>query len=571
MATVINLKLPENQTPVPVTRRLRDDLPAHVKGDIQWINNNTRSQRHSPQTGYYLAPDRSPSHNPEPVELINNEWYGLTYVTRELQYYTRRNLRISPINVVGAGYWHITDPQHPQYQAPPSRVASRSEYRSTPGTFDSSPESDHESTVSAHTAEDTSNHQPIYVDPPTPPNAPDINPSLDTITTGLERTASLQGSLPLDPPTMSVNTTTTVPTGNPSNGSMTGIAPAIFDGKRTNVENFLNQFRRYKLMNEGNKVMNEPFLRILTALSYIRGPLVEDWVNAQDEWLEKRVDPTVRGHLARGDEALWMEFIGNFKTAWKDTSKVQTAYDKLMKLTMEGWDVDSYNVTFNRLASAAGWEHDGQGTIARYRSGLRNVVHRKILDRENWPVDMDGWQEAARKEVKRAREIENQGLNNFRRNQQSRDSGNFLSNQRANNNARPNNNNNIVPMEVDGTTIPFQKLTDEERIQYRKEGRCFRCRQQGHMASRCPKNANRNNSNQVNTTARESTTPTTTTATTTPTTPTMTTTTPSPPGPGPKLTRAQQIRAIEEEMDEDGRGAYLDARDMGEDFCNAGL
>ena len=104
--------------------------------------------------------------------------------------------------------------------------------------------------------------------------------------------------------------------------------------------------------------MNEPFLRILTALSYIRGPLVEDWVNTQDKWLEKRINPTTHRHLARRDEALWLEFIDTFKTAWKDTSKAQMAYDKLMKLTMEAWDVDSYNVTFNRLASAAGWEHD---------------------------------------------------------------------------------------------------------------------------------------------------------------------------------------------------------------------
>ena len=83
-------------------------------------------------------------------------------------------------------------------------------------------------------------------------------------------------------------------------------------------------------------------------------------------------------------------------------SKAQTAYDKLMKLTMEGWDIDSYNITFNWLASAAGWEHNGQGTIARYWSSLRNVVHCKILGCENWPVNMDGWQEVARKEVKRA-------------------------------------------------------------------------------------------------------------------------------------------------------------------------
>ena len=119
-------------------------------------------------------------------------------------------------------------------------------------------------------------------------------------------------------------------------------------------------------MNEGNKVMNKPFLRILMALLYIWGPLVKDWVNAQDEWLEKRVNPTVHGHLAQSDEALWLEFVDNFKTAWKDTSKAQTAYDKLMKLTMEAWDIDSYNVTFNHLALAAGWEHNGQGTIVGY-------------------------------------------------------------------------------------------------------------------------------------------------------------------------------------------------------------
>ena len=135
-------------------------------------------------------------------------------------------------------------------------------------------------------------------------------------------------------------------------------------------------------------------------------------------------------------------------------------------------------------------------------------------------------------------------------------------------------------MEVDGTTIPFQKLTDEERVQYRKEGWCFRCHQQGHMASRCPKNANRpNNSNaRETTTTNNSTTTTDTSTTNAPTsnvpivaTTTTTATLTPPPITTPKLTRAQRIRAIEEEMDEEERGAYLDAWDMGEDFCVAGL
>ncbi len=41
-------------------------------------------------------------------------------------------------------------------------------------------------------------------------------------------------------------------------------------------------------------------------------------------------------------------------------------------------------------------------------------------------------------------------------------------------------------MDVDATTsFPFKKLSDEERKQYMKEGRCFWCHQQGHMAKGC--------------------------------------------------------------------------------------
>lgn len=89
-------------------------------------------------------------------------------------------------------------------------------------------------------------------------------------------------------------------------------------------------------------------------------------MNAQDEWLEKHVNTTKTGHLAHLDEALWDEFVANFKTAWKDTAKTQNAYDQLMKLMMDSWNIDTYNITFNQLAAAAGWESDAQGTIAHY-------------------------------------------------------------------------------------------------------------------------------------------------------------------------------------------------------------
>ena len=111
-----------------------------------------------------------------------------------------------------------------------------------------------------------------------------------------------------------------------------------------------------------------------------------------------------------------------------------------------------------------------------------------------------------------------------------------------------NPNPNIVPMDVDATsTTNFKKLTPEECTQLAKEGRCFRCCLQGHVVRNCPKNTNN-----TQTKVRETTTD----------KPTNTTTT-------PKLTKAQQIHALEESMAEEERAEYLDARDMGQDFWSA--
>jgi hypothetical protein len=75
------------------------------------------------------------------------------------------------------------------------------------------------------------------------------------------------------------------------------------------------------------------------------------------------------------------------------------------------------------------------------------------------------------------------------------------------------------------------------------------------MARNCPKN------NRQNTTIRTNTT----------STPPPSSTTTTPTNQETKLTIAQQIHALENKMSEEERGAYLDARDMGEDFCSAEL
>jgi hypothetical protein len=311
---VLTVSIPDNDTFVPVPRRTKDDLPAHVKGAAEFHTQGGLN------VGYYI-PAQGLAVSPEPVEFLNNSWYGLVINSRHTEYCTRSGLQISPENIFGLGYWHITDPQHPNYQTPiavdtPSRSASRNMFRA-PQTSDSSSGT---STISAHTAHDIeTTHEP---------NSPAVtqpHPTIASVTALFRPTDP-----PIDPDTtMSVNATTTTP--NPPNGGMKGTAPAIFTGDRSRSDAFWNEFHHYRLLNRNNESVKVPFFRVLTALSYIKGPLVEDWVNARDEELERRVDPTHLTSVGEDDKVLWEEFEAHFKSAWKDTAKTQNTYDQLIR------------------------------------------------------------------------------------------------------------------------------------------------------------------------------------------------------------------------------------------------
>ena len=214
--------------------------------------------------------------------------------------------------------------------------------------------------------------------------------------------------------------------------------------------------------------------------------------------------------------------------------------------------MDTYIATFDRLTLAAGWDSNSEGTIAKFREGLSKGVHSKALDRDHIPRTIEEWKAAARTEVAWAKEKYNAGLTGNQRRYAPKNGG--YQNTQTQPRAQPNQSNSgVVPMEVDSATGTnnFKKLTPEERAQLTKEGRCFRCRLQGHMARDCPKNANQ----KPNSNARETTTE---------------TKVPDPPTSTNKLTRAQQIRALEEAMEDEERATYLDARDMGSDFWSAG-
>ena len=548
MATIEHLTCVfHEQDPIITPRRSSDDLPLHVKGIVRWYPDA------EPHAGYYVPKKYSPSGDFEPLEFINNQWFGLFGhpETSTTHLCTRASAAIPIINRLGIGYWDITDPEHPDYT--------------------------HNVTENINVDPPSPPHIPstitTYVTPPEPqthysgptPGLTIASTSTVTFPTAPSPTTIPIQTAPIQPTIMSASATGgrsggggrggggTAPaaaaTPTPSNGGMRGIQPPIFDGTRAHADDFWAQFRRYKMVNRTHDSMTKAYDRVLTALTYIWGPMINDWVNSQENKLIACTDTTQPNHVRKDDEVLWAEFETAFHDAWTDTSKKQNGYDQLMKLTMAGWDIDTYIATFERLALVAGWTLDAEGTIVRFREGLSKGIHSKALDRDKIPRTMDEWKAVARTEVARAKEKYNAGLtNNQRHNQQNRPYNTTHHQPRTSTQTNPNPN--IVPMDVDATTATtnFKKLTPEERTQLAKEGRCFRCRLQGHVARNCPKNINN-----TRTKVRETTTD----------KPADTTTT-------PKLTKAQQIRALEESMAEEERAEYLDARDMGQDFWSAG-
>ena len=136
------------------------------------------------------------------------------------------------------------------------------------------------------------------------------------------------------------------------------------------------------MVNRSHEAMKIPFDRVLTALTYICRPLVNDWVDQQEKKLATRIDTSKTNWVHEDNEILWSEFETAFLAAWTDTSKKQNVFHQLMGLTMNGWDVDTYIATFDCLTLAAGWDSDSEGTIARFRKDLSKGIHSKALDRD---------------------------------------------------------------------------------------------------------------------------------------------------------------------------------------------
>ena len=152
---------------------------------------------------------------------------------------------------------------------------------------------------------------------------------------------------------------TTLPTAMSSTGALQGIPPTIFNGEHTESQQFLREFERYQIQNEGINLVDNPYKRVVTAMGMMKGKKVNRWVTAQLKKMKERV---TAGTL-KTNELLWDEFEVAFTKAWTDSTEKQDASHRLQNLKMKGEDLDEYIAEFEELMTIGGWDEKSEATM----------------------------------------------------------------------------------------------------------------------------------------------------------------------------------------------------------------
>ena len=185
---------------------------------------------------------------------------------------------------------------------------------------------------------------------------------------------------------------------NPSNDTLKGNPPFIFEGDRNKTRMFLLQWDLWVAVNRANDTMKKPFSRIVTILSYMDGTRIDAWKEEQLQKLKEEMDD---GTLET-DETLWDNFLERFKNAFVNQNRRSEAYQELIKLK-QGESLNDFFAKFKQLAYKAGVSLDDKGTIETLKHTMKKGLTSAIINSPNFdptkeiPWTFRQWEEQARK------------------------------------------------------------------------------------------------------------------------------------------------------------------------------
>ena len=156
-------------------------------------------------------------------------------------------------------------------------------------------------------------------------------------------------------------------------GKPMGALPMIFEGDCSKAESFLREFSTYLLVNYDIPGLASFIKRITIALTCIKGPEVNQWMQQQLEWL-MTLQPADDTH------AMYQQFIMNFCAHFMDSQKAQRARIELQMLKMTRLEIDEYISKFESIAHEAGYNPADPNTMQQFLQGLPQSIRQKVLE-----------------------------------------------------------------------------------------------------------------------------------------------------------------------------------------------
>jgi hypothetical protein len=283
-----------------------------------------------------------------------------------------------------------------------------------------------------------------------------------------------------------------VPPGAPG-GKLGGNPPNEFNGDRSLADEFMNAFNLYRLTNVDTEQMLNPMKRATLLLGFIKGPNVKDWVKRWTTWIITQYD----SGLATTDEHYWNEIRIAFQASFQDTASREQAEDKLRHLAFIPGDVDTFIAQFKSLALEATYELNAKPTMSLFASKLlfKMMDHVYKVAR---PQDFQQWTDTVRQYHQDNTAVQNiRGIYEDTLKKQSSQKKGFSAAELAKilGVKMPTPDPNAMDTRADRSRV-FNKnrgtkghagttTTDPIEKQH-KEGRCFTCGKQGHIARVCP-------------------------------------------------------------------------------------
>ena len=475
--------------------RIRDDLPAEIKGRAFWnegANSNISAYKLEVGDQYPIT-----------VEFINGAWYQIHWQGQHIgKYAVTADKQISDPATIGLGtrnrpLLHAIDTSriHPE----PSESSTELEI-----TFASPPTDEDEPTttlVEERTLTDLSTSMaaaqistmtippPVYMPPqPVASGSGGGAPGGGAPGGGAPGGGAPGGGPPGggQPPAQQAQAAQPVPQqAGPRYEPIRGAEVEKFKGDRADAKKFMSHFGLWKFLNRDTRTVQVAADLVAYALTLISGPLCDRWARGIQDKLALKVLGNPLYHIppthTDNDPALWDWFVREFTLQFTDSTEEENTFTALQKLELKENDADTYINRFIELVEKAQWGLDAPGTIRLFRDGLPVNMHCAICRYQHLPRDMQDWFEATREECKHyndmAVSIGPRG-----------GAGNISTRQNRLRSLEPpkqqQKRKDPNAMEVDA--IKTGRLSEEEKAKLLKEGRCFRCKKMGHLSRNCP-------------------------------------------------------------------------------------